>query len=157
VIENNLKKLKNVKTINVHYMWMLIVKHNFHHRARFWIIPPRPSEFLPKTQKPNPPLALSPLSDSHSPVISQILTLRNPIALSPSQPLSQTLSQSLSPSHPSLSQTQSLSIPSLSQLRSPEAKILTVSPSTILAPPVGLLINHHVCTSIYLFIFHAGG
>jgi hypothetical protein len=139
------------------------VKHKFYPRARFWIIPPRPSEFLPKTQKPNPPLALSPLSDSHSPVISQILTLRNPIALSPSRPLSQTLSQSLSPSRPlsqTLSQSLSPSHPSLRLNLSPFRLSLSYDPPKLKSSlflhrrsSLHQLASSSTITYVHLFIY----
>jgi hypothetical protein len=134
------------------------VKLNFHARAHFWIIPRAHLNSSPKLKNLTRRslcllcLILTPLSSLRF-SLSETLSPYRPFSLSASISDSLSIPFSLSP----LSQTQSLSIPSLSQLRSPEAKILTVSPSTILAPPVGLLINHHVCTSICLFIFHAGG
>jgi hypothetical protein len=141
------------------------VKYNFYPGPRARVFGLFPRALLNSSSKlknlTRPSIALSPLSDSHSPKPYRPFSLSASISDSPSIPFSLSASISDSLSIPfslsPLSQTQSLSIPSLSQLRSPEAKILTVSPSTILAPPVGLLINHHVCTSIYLFIFHARG
>jgi hypothetical protein len=124
-------------------------------RAHFWIISPCPSEFLPKMKLKNltcPSLPsvwfslLGPsslrfsLSETLSPFLPLGLYLRlslNPFVLSP-------LSQNLP-----LSQTQSLSIPSLSQLRSPEAKILTLSPLTSLQQ----FASSSTITYVHLFIY----
>ena len=118
---------------------------------------PRPAEFLPRTRKPNWPRSLlyllahipHHLSDSHSPFL--------PLTLSP-RPLSQTLSHSLSPSHPSLRLCLYLRLnlspfPFSLSYDPPKLAILTLSTSTIVAPPVGLLITLHVCILFFGLIF----